>query len=57
MHRSRPAGEAPTTEQVKEWLQCVEVGEKEPIQSLESHNPLRLCCYTHLGTFTKHYNK
>ena len=57
MHRSRPVGEAPTTEQVKEWLQCVEVGGQELIQSLESRNQLRLCCYTHLGTFTKHYNK
>ena len=33
--RSQPSDEAPTVEQVKEWLQCVEVGGKELIQSLE----------------------
>ena len=33
--RSQPSGEAPTVEQVKEWLQCVKVGGKELIQSLE----------------------
>ena len=34
IHR-RPSGEAPNVEQVKEWLQCVEVGGKELIQSLK----------------------
>ena len=33
--RSQPSGAALTVDQVKEWLQCVEVGGKEIIQSLE----------------------
>ena len=36
IHRPRSPGETPTVEQVKEWLQCVEVGGKELIQSLEN---------------------
>ena len=57
--RPQPSGVASTVEQVKEWLQCAEVGRKELIQSLEDSRLqiVNLIWVTHSGTYDVHEHK
>ena len=57
--RPQPSGVASTVEQVKEWLQCAEVGGKELIQSLEDSRLqiVNLIWVTYSGTCDVHEHK